>query len=118
MRFLANERGEGASAGVDLIHNQILVALGLVGRLEGLLGGGAGVGADAEALDGLALGGHGHPPLGYMPLGSQMSAHCDGLDAPGVWSTHWPSAVARRYLSAGHGCVGEHSGEQKEPGMP
>ena len=60
----------------------------------------------------------GHPPLGYMPLGSQMSAHCDGAGEPGVWSTHWPSAVASRYLSAGQGLLGEHSGEQKEPERP
>lgn len=57
-------------------------------------------------------------PLGQPPPagpGLQMSAHCDGEEEPGVSRTHSPLAVAPLWVSAGHGEVGPHLGEQNEP---
>jgi hypothetical protein len=57
-------------------------------------------------------------PTGQPPAlgpGRQMSAHCEGDAEPGVSSTHSPLAVAPLWVSAGHGEVGPHLGEQNEP---
>ena len=56
------------------------------------------------------------PPAASLAL--QTSAHCVGLELPGVWSTHAPFAIVPAGTSVGQGVEMEQTGEQKLPLSP